>query len=306
MLAITFGLFGLIVGSFLNVVILRFGESAGWRSGRSACPHCGKQLRALDMIPVISWLFLQGKCRYCRVPISIQYPLVEAATALLFAGVGGAALPLITTLLALPIAALLICIFTYDLKHKLIPNIWVWSFCALSFLSGLSSIEASPLYTLLAGPVAASPILFLWYLSRPFTGRAGQWMGFGDVKLALGLGWLLGFPLGFVSIFLAFIIGAVISVCILLPLPHYVAFIRMVLGHAHAARLAFIRPVGGVGINSDVDGRNLPTGVPMSDQDSFAAGYTMRSEVPFGPFLIAAGVIVWLLIMYHVEIPLLV
>ena len=92
-------------------------------------------------------------------------------------------------------------------------------------------------------------------------------MGFGDVKLALGLGWLLGFPLGFVAIFLSFIIGAVISVCILLPLPHILRFCG-------------IRAQEGSG------------------------GYTMKSEVPFGPFLIMAGIIVWFVVMYNIQVPL--
>src|SRR3989344_3013018 len=245
MLTLVFGLFGLIVGSFLNVVILRFGEKS--ILGRSACPHCGAQLRALDMVPVLSWLFLRGRCRYCGGRISAQYPLVEATTGLLFAGIGGAAMPLISTLLALPIAALLICIFTYDLRHKLIPDIWVWAFCLLALAYSLAA-DSWQLEAILSGPIAALPILFLWYLSRPFTGAAGQWMGFGDVKLALGIGWLLGFPLGFISIFLAFIIGAIISVCILLPLPYLM-------------RACGIRTNEGAG------------------------GYTMRSEVPFGPFL---------------------
>ena len=267
MIAVIFGLFGLIVGSFLNVVILRFGErSVG---GRSSCPHCGTQLRALDMVPVLSWIFLRGRCRYCKVRISIQYPLVEAATATFFAAIGASALTVAQLVLALPIAALLICIFTYDLKYKLIPDIWVWIFIALALLYDFLNSQFVILNSILSGPVAALPILFLWYLSRPFTGRAGQWMGFGDVKLALGLGWLLGFPLGFVSIFLAFIIGAVISVCILLPLPHILHF---------------------CGIRTKEGSKGL----------------TMKSEVPFGPFLIAAGAIAWFMIMYNIQIPLLI
>ena len=301
MLTLVFGLFGLIVGRFLNVVILRFGEKS--IRGRSACPHCGAQLRALDMVPVLSWLFLRGRCRYCGGRISAQYPLVEATTGLLFAGIGGAAMPLISTLLALPIAALLICIFTYDLRHKLIPDIWVWVFVALALTSAFSfQLSAT---SFLAGPVAAAPILFLWYLSRPFTGEAGQWMGFGDVKLSLGIGWLLGFPLGFIAIFLAFIIGAIISVCILLPLPMYIRWWHRVKGLAHAARLASLRPVGADGTREDVHGSSLPTGGPMSDHANLGAGYTMKSEVPFGPFLIIACLIVWFAVMYNVQIPLL-
>src|SRR3989344_2846866 len=168
MIAVVFGLFGLIVGSFLNVVILRFGErSVG---GRSACPHCNKQLQWFDMVPVLSFVFLRGKCRYCHAPISIQYPLVEAATGIFFVVIGASSLSLISMLLALPIAALLICIFTYALKHKLIPDIWVWLFVTLALMSTVFSFNFL-VFGLLAGPIAALPILFLWYVSKPFTGR---------------------------------------------------------------------------------------------------------------------------------------
>src|SRR3989338_8231471 len=142
MIAVVFGLFGLAIGSFLNVVILRFGERS--IGGRSACPHCKKQLQWFDMLPVFSWLFLQGKCRYCKASISIQYPLVESATALFFAAIGASSLSLTQMALALPIAALLICIFTYDLKYKLIPDLWVWLFCGLALVFGFTTSYQLP------------------------------------------------------------------------------------------------------------------------------------------------------------------
>jgi len=267
MLVFVLALFGLIIGSFLNVVILRFGQQG--IGGRSACPSCGTRLRWHDLIPVLSWLALRGRCRYCKARISVQYPLVEAGTAALFAGIGGAGLRPAPLVLALAIAALLVCIFVYDLRHKLIPDAWVWPFCAC----GLTFAFLSPylihdtLYVMLAGPVAAFPILFLWYLSKPFTGHAGMWMGFGDVKLSLGIGWLVGFPLGLIAIFFAFVIGAVISVCVLLPLPYLLGWWGL---------------------------RPLPA----------AGGYTMKSEVPFGPFLIVSCLIVWFAVMYGVPLSL--
>lgn len=84
MLVIVF-LLGLIIGSFLNVCIYRVPRGQSIISPRSACPSCGTQLTAIDLVPVLSWLLLRGKCRYCRVPISIQYPLVELLTAGVFA-----------------------------------------------------------------------------------------------------------------------------------------------------------------------------------------------------------------------------
>ena len=220
---------------------------------------------------MLSYLALRGRCRTCRARISVQYPLVEAATAALFVAVGGAQLSILSTAVALAIVSLLICIFVYDLYHKLIPDILVWAFCIGAILYALFTFHFS-IFNLLAGPLAALPIFFLWALSLPFTGALGQWMGFGDVKLALGIGWLLplptafGVPLGLVAIFFAFIIGAAISVCILLPLPHILS-------------LCGIRTQGE------------------------REGYTMGSEVPFGPFLITSAVLTWFAVLYHMSIP---
>ena len=306
------GVLGLIVGSFLNVVILRFGEKG--IGGRSECPSCHTTLAWYDLVPVFSWIFLLGTCRYCKARISIQYPLVEASTAILFAFIAGAELPLLLTALSLIIVSLLVCIFVYDLRHQLIPDMWVWSFCAIALIGVLifPAPYLSPLYVLLAGPIAMLPILFLWALSRPFAGMYGAWMGFGDVKLALGMGWLLaaptalGLPLGLVAVFLAFIIGALMSVCILLPLPYYMQWWRILLGHPHAAKWSSTRPVGASGYGSYDTENNLPTTTPMSDHDSFHAGYTMKSEVPFGPFLITSCFLVWCALLYHVSVPFLI
>jgi len=302
MVPIVFALFGLIVGSFLNVVILRFGERS--IGGRSACPSCHTQLRVGDLIPIISWIHLRGRCRYCKHPISIQYPLVEAGTAIFFAGIAGADLPLVPTVFALIIVSLLICLFVYDLKHKLLPDMWIWAFCILSLaFVFVTSYQLPATSSLLSGPTAALPILFLWALSSPFAGYPGAWMGFGDVKLALGIGWLLGFPLGIVAVFFAFIIGAVVSVCILLPLPYYIKWWHGALGRARATKLASLRPVGESGPDHVVQGSGLLTQMTMSDHANFVAGYTMKSEVPFGPFLIASCILLWFSVLQNIQIP---
>src|SRR3989344_4669887 len=125
--ALIFGIFGLIVGSFLNVVILRRGARA--LSGRSACMSCGRQLLWHDMVPFVSWLALRGRCRGCGSGISLQYPLVEAATAILFAAIGAAPhLDIAHKIIFCIIAALLICITVYDLRHTIIPDGWAYSF----------------------------------------------------------------------------------------------------------------------------------------------------------------------------------
>ncbi len=269
MIPLTFGLFGLIIGSFLNVLIIRHGvRSLG---GRSSCMACGESLAWSEMIPVLSWIILRGSCRHCRARISVQYPLVEALTALLFVLIGGSvsagaypeALPLVLVYLA--IAAFLVAITVYDFRHTIIPDSWVYSFATLALVStALNNIphdSVALLGVLFAGPLAASPLFLLWLVSR------GRWMGLGDAKLALGIGWLLGPSLGIISVFFAFIIGAIVSVGILIPLPHLIRFFG------------------------------------LASLDKLRGGFTMRSEIPFGPFLVCSCIIIWLSLLYHVDLP---
>jgi leader peptidase (prepilin peptidase)/N-methyltransferase len=251
MTAFVFGLFGLIVGSFLNVVIVRRGARS--LGGRSGCMQCGHTLEAADLVPVFSYLALRGRCRYCRARISIQYPLVEAATAVLFSIVGGAPLSLALQLLALPILALFVCIAVYDMRHTIIPDEWVYSLALLSFIFG-TMYSADALTTLLTGVAAASPFALLWLLSR------GRWMGLGDGKLALSIGFLLG-PWGaYLALTAAFVLGALFFVPLLLL--------------------------------QQVDKRRRTA----------AASYTMKSEVPLGPFLIITCVTIWFLQVYGVSL----
>ena len=280
--AFIFGVFGLIVGSFLNVVILRRGvRSVG---GRSGCMSCGAQLKWYDMIPVFSWVLLGGRCRSCRAHISIQYPLVELSTGLLFALIGasvGATLPLSTreivnlvfVLTSLPIGALLIAIFVYDLKHTIIPDSWVYTFIALAFghqfLTPLWGEYGNWLF--LSGPIVAFPIFALWGASAVRYGEPGMWMGFGDVKLALGIGWLLGPLPGLLAVFLAFVIGACVSLL-----------------------LVFFSSQGW---KKFVDGF---TPTPISQR--LVWGFTMKSEIPFGPFLVLSCILIWFASLYGIDI----
>ena len=261
MTAIVFGLFGLIVGSFLNVIILRHGVlSIG---GRSGCMSCGARLPWYDMVPVFSWLALGGRCRACRGRISMQYPLVEAATGALFALVGASLLPFPQKILGCVVVALLVAIATYDFKHTIIPDRWVWSFNALAFVFA----SAFPWQlTLLAGPLVALPLFALWLFSR------GRWMGLGYAKLTLGIGWLLGPALGLLALFGAFVIGAVVSLLL-------------------------------VFISSDAWKKILRTFTPTSISQRLTLGFTMKSEIPFGPFLIVACLLMWFAAIYDVQFP---
>lgn len=277
MFAVIFGLFGLIVGSFLNVLILRGGVRP--LSGRSTCMSCGRGILWYDLIPVFSWVLLGGKCRFCKSNISAQYPLVELTTALLFAFIGAAPIHIIFRLLALPITAILIAISAYDMRHTIIPDAWVWSFNTLALIS----VFAFPLLAtshwllaILSGPAVALPLFTLWLVSR------GRWMGLGDAKLALGIGWLLGPFYGIAALFLAFVFGAVVSVCILLPFPHIADSLGKWACLCGARRQGIAR---------------LSNSTPR---------LTMKSEVPFGPFLVASCIFVWISQMYGIPIPFLV
>lgn len=262
MSAFVFGIFGLIIGSFLNVLILRWGEKS--LGGRSECMSCKRQLRWYEMVPVFSWIVLRGKCHTCKARISIQYPLVEAGTGIAFAFISTSMLTLELQIIGCAVTALLIAISVYDLRHTIIPDVWVYAFIVLACISQFLLTPKGEFGTLLllAGPIAASPLFVLFAVSR------GAWMGFGDVKLALGMGWLLGPVYGIAAVFFGFVIGAVVSVGILLPLPY------------------FVRAFSHLGIT-----RLAPT----------RGGFTMKSEIPFGPFLVASTFIIWLLLIHNLD-----
>jgi leader peptidase (prepilin peptidase) / N-methyltransferase len=265
--ALILGIFGCIVGSFLNVAVLR--REVHTLGGRSACMSCGEQLRWYDMVPVFSWLYLHGKCRVCESGISVQYPLVELLTGVLFAVLGLSIIveePL-ALVVALIILATLVAISVYDIRHTIIPDSWAYLFaaCALvyAFITGIPD-GGNILLFALAGPVAALPIFTLWLVSR------GTWIGLGDAKLCLGIGWLLGPVYGIVAVFFAFVIGAVISVFVLMPLPSILSYMKK-------QGIARFR----------VRTHQL----------------TMKSEVPFGPFLVASCIIVWFSLLFNLPLP---
>lgn len=189
---------GATVGSFLNVVALRYGTGKSLLVGRSFCPACGRKLSALDLVPIFSFIFLWGKCRTCSAKISWQYPLVEILTAVIF-------LLAYHSPLALAAWCLLIVIMIYDWRHKIIPDGLALAFGILTLIIAILGNYAGDLFTaLLWGPMFAAPFFLIWYFS------GGKWMGLGDAKLGLGLGWLLGVA-SVDAFILTFWIGAMIS-----------------------------------------------------------------------------------------------
>lgn len=211
-----FFVLGTIVGSFLNVLIFRYNTGLSYVTGRSKCLSCGKKLEWYELLPLFSFLFLYGKCLGCRSKISYQYPFVEFITGLVFGGVflKFGLVPLLP--LYLIIVSLLIAMSVYDFKHKIIPDGMVFTFIALSiamffFVHSSSEIFTFPLsLDLLAGPILFSFFAFFWLVS------GGKWMGFGDAKLALGVGFLLGFSGGVYAVMLSFWIGAIVSLLLIL------------------------------------------------------------------------------------------
>ncbi|MCX6718851.1 MAG: prepilin peptidase [Candidatus Taylorbacteria bacterium] len=211
-------LFGIIIGSFLNVVALRFRTGMGL-NGRSKCMSCGKELVWSELIPLFSFIFQRGRCHKCKSKISWQYPLVEFFSGAIFVLIFLKFPPLsgvsaIVTLIQILAACLLLVIMIYDIKHKVIPDSFVWAFDFLALISlfiGGSSWWHVPNYeSLIAGPLLAAPFALLWLVSK------GKWMGLGDAKLIVGIGWFLGIEAGINAIVLAFWIGAAVSVVWLL------------------------------------------------------------------------------------------
>jgi prepilin signal peptidase PulO-like enzyme (type II secretory pathway) len=220
---------GLVVGSFLNCVIYRLElpsdlprRSSLWRAlrGRSYCPYCKNTLSWQDLIPVLSFLTLKGRCRHCQKKISFQYPLVEIATGLLFVLIfnfsaeGGQNLLNVGFLLL--VACFLIIIFVYDLKYFIIPDkvIYPAILIVLGFrirdLVDSWSPGLEDLRPFFAAFMAAGFFLFIIVVSR------GRWMGLGDVKLAFLIGLFLSCPDILTALFFAFLIGAIIGVGLIL------------------------------------------------------------------------------------------
>ena len=214
-------LLGTIIGSFLNVVIYRFGTGKSISKGRSICMTCNKTLSWYELIPVFSFLIQSGRCRSCASTISHQYPIVEFVTGVVFASIAHHFLPVLylsqtsyiflVSLFAF-LFSVLIVISVYDFRHKIIPDKLVYVFALISFLSifvnssGVGSLFIKPtLMDISVGPLLALPFALIWLLSK------GKWMGLGDAKLILGLGWMLGLYMGLSALILSFWLGAVVG-----------------------------------------------------------------------------------------------
>jgi leader peptidase (prepilin peptidase)/N-methyltransferase len=228
--ALTAGGLGLLIGSFLNVVVYRVPAGMSISSPPSACPGCHAPIKAYDNVPVLSWLALRGRCRSCRTAISARYPIVELATGGFFALVAAVvwpwtavpteAAPLAAALLELVaflwLAGASVALAVIDVEHHRLPDVIVLPSYAVGLvLLGASSALSGEWDALLRGVVGMAA-LFVFYLALALV-KPGA-MGLGDVKLAgvlgLWLGWL-GWGELVVGAFAAFLLGGLFSIVLL-------------------------------------------------------------------------------------------
>jgi leader peptidase (prepilin peptidase)/N-methyltransferase len=237
------------MGSFLNVVILRFNTGFSVAKGRSKCFSCDKTLYWYELIPLLSFIAQNGKCRVCDSKISWQYPIVELATAIILPAIFYVTSGLLFFVPISAIFCLYIVIFVYDLRHKIIPDSLSYAAALIALVVigiGWYTTGFLDLNVVIAGPVLFLFFYFFWFVSR------GRWMGLGDAKLALSVGWLLGLWGGVAAILMSFWIGAIFSLLLIL------------------SQKLFI-------------GGNLG----------------MKSEIPFGPFILIGLALVF---FFHIDI----
>ncbi|MBP4039722.1 prepilin peptidase [Aeromonas sp. SrichE-2G] len=236
-------LFSLMVGSFLNVVIHRLPimMERDWRAEyrdyfdedesisanerynlmvpRSACPHCGHVITAIENIPLLSWLWLRGRCRECQAPISARYPLVELLTALLSVAVAATLTPGWGVLAALLLTWSLVALTFIDLDKMLLPDQitlpLLWGGLLFNLLGGFV-----PLVDAVIGAMAGYLVLWSLYWSfKLLTGKEG--MGYGDFKLLAALGAWLGWQALPIILLLSSLVGAVIGITLIALRKHH-------------------------------------------------------------------------------------
>ncbi|MBI2616824.1 prepilin peptidase [Candidatus Gottesmanbacteria bacterium] len=211
---------GTLIGSFLNVVIDRIPANRSIIRGRSHCDFCKHVLGPRDLVPIISFLLLRGRCRFCHKKISVQYPLVELFTGSLFLGVFATYVTsqylsvkglFIQLLPSWVLISCFIVIFVTDLKYTLIPDeVIILSGIAAFILIGGSGDGRAIWENLVSGGIFSLIFFFLFFITR------GKGMGFGDVKLSFVLGLILGLPRIIIAFYLSFLTGAIVSLILLL------------------------------------------------------------------------------------------
>jgi leader peptidase (prepilin peptidase) / N-methyltransferase len=233
LLVYAYAVFGLIIGSFLNVCIYRIPLGKSVVFPASGCPHCSQSIRFYDNIPVLSYLLLRGKCRFCKKPISIQYPIVELLAALAFYACARTwSFEPPTFVNSLFLAAVIILIFT-DYNHRILPNvltipgtiagILLSRFQEPAFYHDLLSMRLAsllfPAHSQIAlpwigsalGAIIAGGVLLVVSIAYELL-RKKQGLGLGDVKMMAMVGAFLGWPLAWLTIFAGSLLGSLLGI----------------------------------------------------------------------------------------------
>jgi leader peptidase (prepilin peptidase) / N-methyltransferase len=201
-------LFGLVIGSFLNVVVARLPEHRSLWAPRSACPGCGAALPWHDNIPLLSFALLRGRCRACAMPISWRYPIIEATTGALFAAAFlrfGAGPELVVTMVFL---AALVAITAIDLQHQIIPDAITLPGIVAGVLANVATRRVSVIDSLLGIAVGGGVFLVIILVSN-------GGMGGGDMKLGAMLGAFLGWKVGLIALFVGVVAGGALAIVLL-------------------------------------------------------------------------------------------
>jgi leader peptidase (prepilin peptidase)/N-methyltransferase len=214
---------GAVIGSFLNVCILRWPRERSIVRPRSRCPSCGHQLEWFENIPVFSWIFLRAKCRVCEEPISIQYPLIELIVAIGWVLSVNAFGPTFTAIRVAVFGTILLGVAVTDLKEYLIPDGFTLSglviallTAAVGFIRGDASPFASPYDAMIGACAGAGLIAIIGWIGEIAMGKEA--MGLGDVTLMAVVGAALGPQRAITTVFLGALLGTVAWVGIIAPL----------------------------------------------------------------------------------------
>lgn len=210
LIIITIGL-GLILGSFLSVLLERWPHERGMIAGRSECPHCHHVLAWYDLVPLVSWIILRGRCRYCRARISVQYVALEVVTALVF-GVFAFHLPE-SSAVSVTMFGILFCLVAllfFDLRWRILPDLLVGALAGGALVRAVLLGRDVLINDLLTGAIIAMIVGALYVVSR------GRWLGLGDVKMAVPIGILFGWPGAFLVTLYAVWIGAALGIGLIL------------------------------------------------------------------------------------------
>ena len=211
-IAVFFGLWGLLIGSFLNVCIHRLPLKQSVVHPRSGCPNCGYVLTWYDNVPIISYAFLRGRCRSCAKPISIQYPIIEAITGSVFLLHWFAFGPTPLLAVRLAFACALIVLFMIDLEHQILPDVITLPGIVIGLVASLF-LPPGPLLSFLGVLLGGG---LLWAIAEAWLRlRKVDAMGFGDVKMLAMVGAWLGVKLVLVTFVISSMLGGVIGVILI-------------------------------------------------------------------------------------------